>query len=92
MRESEVERHLQRCVEQAGGLCWKFNSQSLAGVPDRMVILNRHVVFVELKAPGEQPRRLQKYRMRQLKQQGMEVIVVDSKEIAELVVHLLTRC
>jgi hypothetical protein len=37
-------------MKQSSGLCYKWQS-SVTGVPDRIVILNEKIMFVELKTP-----------------------------------------
>lgn len=39
MRESEVEKRFVAAVRAVGGLALKFTSQSMNGVPDRLVLL-----------------------------------------------------
>ena len=81
MRENEIERRLAVSVKKMGGMAVKFVSPGLAGVPDRIVLLpGRKIAFVELKAPGKKPRPLQEKRMRQLKNLGFPVYVVDGIE------------
>ena len=54
MRESEVEHQFVEAVRAAGGQALKFTSQSMNGVPDRLVLLlGGKCAFVELKAPGK---------------------------------------
>lgn len=78
MRETVVEQALTRAVHAAGGLCWKFISPGLAGVPDRLIILpGGHVGFVEVKAPGKHPRPIQQHRLGQLRALGATVAVID---------------
>lgn len=51
--ESSIERILARKVKKMGGMAVKFVSPGLDGVPDRIVLLpDRKIAFVELKAPG----------------------------------------
>lgn len=79
MRERDVERALTDAVRARGGLCWKFTSPSLSGVPDRIVVLpGRPAAFVEVKAPGAKPRPIQEVRARQLTDRGVKVFVLDS--------------
>lgn len=40
--------------------------------------MRNRAVFVELKAPGKQPRPIQQHRMNQLRDQGFQTFVVDS--------------
>ena len=79
MREKEIEQYLVRRVKKAGGLCWKFISPGNAGVPDRIVIHPKGIFFIELKAPGEKPRRLQIFIHEQMRRCGASVFVLDSK-------------
>lgn len=87
MRESQIEAKLKSEVERIGGLCWKWVSPGTAGVPDRIVILPAgRTIYVELKAPGEQPRSLQRKRHAQLFGRGHDVRVIDSMSgVAEFI-------
>ena len=79
MRESVIEKHLADSIKRLGGLCWKFVSPNLAGVPDRIVAMpGGRVFFVELKAPGKLPRPNQLRRARELQQRGVQALVLDS--------------
>ena len=81
MKEKSLERMLVRAVNQAGGLALKFVSPGMAGVPDRLVLLpGGKMVFIEMKAPGKEPRPLQRLRHEQLRGLGFRVYVVDGKE------------
>lgn len=81
MRESEVERQFVEAVRAAGGQALKFTSQSMNGVPDRLVLLlGGKCAFVELKAPGKQMRLLQRKRRQQLEAMGFPVFCVDRPE------------
>lgn len=79
MRESKIEKHLSARVKEMGGLCWKFTSPNLRGVPDRIVILTLgRFCWVELKAPGKRPTVLQMRRHAELRLRGHKVVVLDS--------------
>ena len=81
MLESLIEQHLVREVNRRDGLCLKFNSQSMTGIPDRIVLMkNGTVGFVEVKQKGKKPRPLQELRMKQLRQLGFKVYTLDEKE------------
>ena len=84
MIEKQVEQALRKAVRDRDGLALKFVSPGLAGVPDRIVLMpNRHVAFVELKAPGKHPRPprpLQVKRKRQLESLGFPVYCIDHPE------------
>lgn len=84
MRESKVEAHLRKRVLQMGGLCWKFTSPGLRGVPDRVVLMPEgQICWVELKAPGRKPGPLQLRRHAEMRARGHRVVVLDSTEAVD---------
>ncbi|MCR2023749.1 VRR-NUC domain-containing protein [Blautia pseudococcoides] len=81
MRENLIERQLAMAVKKMGGMAVKFVSPGLDGVPDRIVLLpDKKMAFVELKAPGKKLRPLQEKRRRQLEALGFSVYVIDGAE------------
>ena len=81
MREREIERKLVDAVKTQGGVCWKFVSPGTAGVPDRIILMPMgRIAFVEVKAPGERPRKLQLARHRHLRRLGFRTFVLDNPE------------
>ena len=81
MRENEVEKRFVEAVRAVGGQALKFTSQTMNGVPDRLVLLiGGKCAFVELKAPGKQMRILQRKRRQQLEALGFPVFCVDRLE------------
>lgn len=87
--ENYVERYLFKRVKAAGGMCLKFTS-SINGVPDRCVILDGRTVFVETKAPGKDPRRLQLIRHQEMRAAGGDVRVIDTRSEVDALVDELT--
>lgn len=80
MREKEIERSLVKAVKQSGGICPKFVSPGMDGMPDRLMLLPEgRMAFVEVKAPGQKPRPLQVARHKQLTRMGFRVFVLDDK-------------
>jgi len=78
MREKQVEQKLVQAVKLAGGMCPKLVSPGTDGMPDRMVLLpGCRIAFVEVKAPGKEPRPLQNLRHKQLRALGFPVFVLD---------------
>ena len=58
--EHEIEDRLALRCAQAGHLCLKFVSPGFPGVPDRLILTKQgRCVLVEVKAPGQKPRRTQ---------------------------------
>ena len=81
MREKQVEQKLVQAVKLAGGMCPKLVSPGTDGMPDRMVLLpGCRIGFVEVKAPGKEPRPLQTQRHKQLRALGFPVFVLDDPE------------
>ena len=92
MRENEVEKQFVEAVRAAGGQALKFTSQSINGVPDRLVLLlGGKCAFVELKAPGKQMRILQRKRRLQLEELGFPVFCVDRPEQIQPAINALLR-
>lgn len=87
MREKEIENYLVKKVKKLGGLCFKFVSPGNAGVPDRIVIKDGKLVFVELKAPGKEVRALQQFQINRLLKHNQIVYVADSKEKIDLILE-----
>lgn len=78
MREKYIEQQLAMAVKKRGGLCEKWNSGTV-GWPDRIVLLpDGKFGFVEVKAPGKEPRALQVHRHEQLRALGYRVFILDS--------------
>ena len=81
MREKAIEQKLVQAVKSKGGIAPKFVSPGFSGVPDRLILLpDGKCGFVEVKAPGEKPRPLQKSRIRLLRRLGFKVYVLDGAE------------
>ena len=80
MLEKQIERKLTEEVKKLNGMCLK--QTSLAGIPDRLVLMpGGKMAFVELKAPGEKPRKLQQVRIKHLRKIGFMCFVVDGLEM-----------
>lgn len=92
MRERDIEQQLVKAVKKTGGLCLKFISPSMNGVPDRLLLMpNGRAAFVELKSTGKKMRALQKRRKEQLEGLGFPVFCIDSAEqIGGVIVDLFS--
>ena len=81
MRENFIEQTFIKAIADSGGVAFKFTSQTMNGVPDRLVLLSQgKCAFVELKAPGKQMRLLQRKRRLQLESLGFPVFCIDRIE------------
>lgn len=82
MKESTIEAKFYDEVKKRKGWCLKFTSPSMAGLPDRIVLLpGSKVAFVEFKAPGETMRPLQRLRKKKLEDLGFAVYCIDSTDM-----------
>ena len=81
IREKSIEKRLVIAVRKRQGLCPKWVSPGLDGVPDRIILLpGGRIAFAELKAPGRPLRPLQRRRRTQLQALGFRVYVIDNQE------------
>ena len=81
MREKIIEQHLVKAVKNSGGIAPKLVCPGFDGMPDRLVLLPRGKIgFVEVKAPGKEPRPLQVARHGLLRRLGFKVYVLDNPE------------
>ena len=81
MREKLIEQKLIKAVKDIGGIALKIVSPGFDGMPDRLILLpNRKIAFVEVKAPGKTLRPLQEKRKRQLEALGFLVFCLDNIE------------
>ncbi|MCM1530459.1 MAG: VRR-NUC domain-containing protein [Alistipes sp.] len=88
MREREIEMKLRDAVKAVGGLCWKFTSPGTAGVPDRIVLMPKgRIAFMETKASGGIPRKIQLKRHKQLRALGFKVYILDDMDDIAGLVH-----
>tara|TARA_S200002703_G_C3774172_1_gene238342 strand:- start:626 stop:892 length:267 start_codon:yes stop_codon:yes gene_type:complete len=83
MLENDIEKALCKRVKELGGKCEKFVSVNNRAVPDRLVTLPRgNISFVECKAPGKKPTKLQEKDHRERRALGVKVFVIDNLEAA----------
>lgn len=81
MREKQIEQRLVKEVRSQGGICPKFVSPGMDGMPDRLVLLpGCRIGFVEVKSPGKPPSPLQTNRHRILRRLGFPVFILDDPE------------
>lgn len=81
MRKKIIEQHLVKAVKNSGGIAPKLVCPGFDGMPDRLVLLPvGKIGFVEVKAPGKEPRPLQVARHGLLRRLGFKVYVLDAPE------------
>lgn len=91
--EKKVEKRLvDRIMTDLGGIAWKFTSPGTRGVPDRIIVLNGLICFVELKRPeGGRLTDEQQWRIKQLQNQGMKAYVIRNTEQVDALVNSMMR-
>ena len=77
MKESEIEREVCAYAKRKGWLVYKFVSPGRRGVPDRIFIKRGSVAFIEFKAPGKKPTRLQFSEMAKLRENCVNATYID---------------
>lgn len=98
MREKPVEQRLRRNLEKYGFLVLKLETPGHVGTPDRMILRPSWSPgppwFVEIKRPGEKPRRQQELVAQQWIQRGAKVLpYIDSYETVDKTVeYCLSQC
>ena len=84
---SKLEKDIERKVVEYAKLLhyrtFKFTAPNARGVPDR-IFINPHgiCVFMELKRPGQKPRKNQEHMIAKLREQQVPVCVADNVEFA----------
>lgn len=82
MLESKIEREYVLWCKSCGILCLKQNANWYANIPDRLVIINSHCFFLELKRPGETFRPGQLKRASVMRERGFTVYLADNLDRA----------
>lgn len=87
--EHVLERKLVNAVKKIGGLCLKLTNYK--GIPDRLILFNGMVVFVELKQEGKYMRIEQEMWERILEKKGFEHFLIDNEAGIDRLVSSLTQ-
>lgn len=79
--ESKIENKLKDEVKKIGGIFVKMTLPNYSGFPDRLCLLPEgRLFFIELKATGKKPRKLQLVVHKKLSRLGFNVLVINSYE------------
>jgi hypothetical protein len=86
--EGEIENYLVKRVRETGGRVRKLKWIGRNGAPDRLVWwpYRSPIIFVEVKRPGEMPDGQQEDEIKKLRDDGLIVRVIDSKELVEKII------
>lgn len=86
MLESEIEKKVSDHAKAKNWLSYKFTSPSSKGVPDRIYLKNGIAFFIEFKAKGKKPTKLQRHVIEKIHRQGVDVHIIDSVETGKKVI------
>lgn len=79
--EKVLEDKLTKGIERLGGICWKWFSIHITGLPDRICLLpGGRIFFAEIKTTNKKPKPRQLIVHRQLRNLGFRVEVIDTSE------------
>lgn len=82
MLESKIKSNCKTALEKWGWLVIHLIQTNANGIPDTMILRKTKIYFIEFKQPGNTPDPLQQYRIRKLREQGFETLVVtDLRQI-----------
>ena len=87
VQESEIEDGLTELCRANG--VYQHKNTGRNGIPDRLLVHQGRVWFLELKRPGEKPTALQEAVARDLRRHGAVTLWADSHEAVRLVVAAL---
>jgi hypothetical protein len=76
MLESEIKRKGTKKLESWGWIVLHLIQTNLNGIQDSIIFRAGKIWLIEWKQPGNQPRELQSYRIRKLKDQGFRTLVI----------------
>ena len=83
MLENPIETKVCAHAKSLGWLHYKFKSMSNKAIPDRIFIKGGVVLFIEFKRTGKRPSKLQLKVHKELREEGMNVSVVDDVNIGK---------
>ena len=81
--ESVLKRKATKRLESWGWLVVHYIQTSLNGWPDTQIMRNGVSVYIEWKDLGKNPRELQLFRHKQIREAGAQVFVIDKIEDIE---------
>lgn len=71
MNEQAIQTKIKKKLEKNGWFVIKLIKTSVNGIPDLLVIKNNEVMFIEVKQPNGKLSELQKVRIAELKDRGI---------------------
>ena len=90
-KESDVEKYLHSEIAKLGGTTRKWSSPNYVGVPDRIIIVNGHIEFTEVKTKIGKLSSMQEREIKRLRDHGCKVTVIYGKKGVDLYVEELVK-
>ena len=84
MLERDVEKILVKGVRDLGGKAYKFTSPGNGGVPDRLIVIDGLIDFVELKQDNGRLSPLQRVQISKLRSLGASVLILQGEQDVRL--------
>ena len=78
MNEKTLERKVVKYCREHDMLCLKLSGMNQRGQPDRMILSDGRVLFLELKGHGKKPTKLQLHYLQKLRREGFTATWVDN--------------
>ena len=88
--EKQIEAKVCEYAKTKGMMVYKFTSPARAAVPDRLFICKARVFFIEFKREGQKPTPAQEREHHRLRQQAINVFVVDSVDAGKECIDLMS--
>lgn len=85
MLERDIEKRANDYAIRIGYWQRKFVSPARRGAPDRIYAINGSVFFIEYKATGQKPTKLQLLEHKKMRDAGLTVYVCDNTEDAKAI-------
>lgn len=77
MTEAQIQSKLIKHFESKGFYVIKLIKTNVNGIPDLLVIKEDRVKFIEVKKAGGKISKLQEFRIRELRQKGIDAVCMD---------------
>lgn len=79
MTEQQIQTKIINTLRKGGWYVNKLISTSLKGVPDLICHKDGRTVYIEVKRPGQKPRVLQEFRMKELLSYGIPSLTLTTE-------------
>lgn len=91
MLEKEIERRVCAYAKKLGWRPRKYQTPAHRGAPDRVYFKRPgRIFFIEFKAAGKKPTKLQEQEIKRLRDEGFWVFVVDNVEDGKAIVEMMS--